>query len=60
MKKRQKKASDAFSMKDAVELKASARGSDFDEFLADERILAEVEATSFKRVFAYQLQKAMK
>jgi len=34
-------------------------GSDFDEFLQDEGILAEVEATAIKRVLAFQIQKEM-
>lgn len=34
-------------------------GSDFDEFLAEEGILAESEATAIKRVIAYQLNNRM-
>jgi len=34
-------------------------GTDFDEFLAEEGILAEVEISAAKRVIAFQLQKAM-
>ena len=34
-------------------------GSDFDEFLQEEGILAEVEATAIKRVIAYQIQQEM-
>jgi hypothetical protein len=34
-------------------------GSDFDDFLAEEGILAEVEVAAAKRVIAYQLQQAM-
>lgn len=34
-------------------------GSDFDEFLAEEGILAEVEIAAAKRVIAFQLQQAM-
>ncbi len=34
-------------------------GSDFDEFLADEGLLAEVEITAIKRVIAYQIAQAM-
>lgn len=34
-------------------------GSDFDEFLEEEGILAEVEATAIKRVIAYQIQQEM-
>ncbi|MGE4492802.1 MAG: XRE family transcriptional regulator [Syntrophotalea sp.] len=34
-------------------------GSDFDDFLAEEGILSEVEATAAKRVLAYQIQQEM-
>lgn len=34
-------------------------GSDFDSFLAEEGILADVEATAAKRVLAYQIQQEM-
>jgi antitoxin HicB len=34
-------------------------GSDFDDFLAEEGILGEVEATAAKRVLAYQIQQEM-
>jgi len=34
-------------------------GSDFDDFLAEEGILAEVEVAEAKRVIAFQLQLAM-
>ena len=34
-------------------------GSDFDDFLQDEALLAEAEATAIKRVLAYQIQKEM-
>lgn len=34
-------------------------GSDFDEFLAEEGILGEVEIAAAKRVIAFQLQQAM-
>ena len=34
-------------------------GSDFDEFLQDEGLLAEAEATAVKRVIAYQIEKEM-
>ena len=34
-------------------------GSDFDDFLQDEGLLAEVEATAIKRVLAFQIQKEM-
>ncbi len=34
-------------------------GSDFDDFLAEEGLLAEVEATAIKRVIAYQIQQEM-
>lgn len=35
-------------------------GSDFDDFLAEEGILAEVEAVAVKRVLAYQIEYEMK
>ena len=35
-------------------------GSSFDDFLAEEGILAEVEAAAIKRVLAYQLEQEMK
>jgi len=35
-------------------------GSDFDEFLAKEGILAAVEAVAAKRVIAYQIEELMK
>ncbi len=35
-------------------------GSDFDDFLREEGILAEVEATALKRVIAYQIEEEMK
>lgn len=35
-------------------------GSDFDDFLEEEGLLAEVEGTAFKRVVAYQLEELMK
>lgn len=34
-------------------------GSDFDDFLRDEGLLAEAEATAIKRVLAFQIQKEM-
>ncbi len=34
-------------------------GSDFDDFLEEEDMLAEVEATALKRVLAYQLRQLM-
>ena len=34
-------------------------GSDFDSFLIEEDILAEVEATAAKRVLAFQIQQEM-
>lgn len=34
-------------------------GSDFDDFLQDESLLAEAEATAIKRVLAFQIQKEM-
>ncbi len=35
-------------------------GSDFDDFLEEEGLLAEVEATAFKRVIVYQVEELMK
>jgi predicted XRE-type DNA-binding protein len=35
-------------------------GSSFDDFLEEEGLLAEVEATAIKRVLAYQFEQAMK
>jgi len=35
-------------------------GSDFDDFLEEEGIKEETEATAIKRVIAYQIQEAMK
>jgi len=35
-------------------------GSDFDDFLHEEGILAEVEATAMKRVIAFQIEQEMK
>ncbi len=34
-------------------------GSDFDDFLREEELLAEAEAVAVKRVIAYQIQKEM-
>jgi predicted XRE-type DNA-binding protein len=34
-------------------------GSDFDDFLQDEGLLAEAEATAIKRVLAFQIEKEM-
>lgn len=34
-------------------------GSDFDDFLREEQLLAETEAVAVKRVIAYQIQKEM-
>ncbi len=35
-------------------------GSNFDEFLRDEQLLNDVEATAIKRVIAFQIAKEMK
>lgn len=35
------------------------RGSTFDDFLAEERLLEETEAAAIKSVIAYQLEQAM-
>lgn len=34
-------------------------GSDFDDFLAEEGLLAETEAVALKRVIAFQIEKLM-
>lgn len=36
------------------------KGSSFDEFLEEERLLEEAELVAVKRVIAFQLEKAMK
>ena len=41
-------------------MKKKHLGSDFDEFLAEEGLLGEVEATAVKRVIAFQLTQFMK
>ncbi len=35
-------------------------GSSFDDFLAEEGLLAEVEATAIKRIIAYQIEQEIK
>lgn len=45
---------------EAVAVNPANIGSDFNDFLAEEGILEEVQATALKRVIAYQLQKDMK
>ena len=40
-------------------MNGSYLGSDFDDFLKEEGILAEVEATAIKRVFAFKIKKMM-
>lgn len=40
-------------------MKAQHLGSDFDDFLAEEGLLAEVETVAVKRVIAYQLATLM-
>ena len=35
-------------------------GSNFDDFLSEQGLLAEVEASAVKRVVAYQIEQAMK
>jgi len=42
-----------------MELKTNMK-SDFDTFLEEESILADVEATAIKRVIAYQIEQEMK
>lgn len=41
-------------------MKTEYLGSDFDDFLAEEGLLAEAEAVAVKRVIAYQLATLMK
>jgi antitoxin HicB len=41
-------------------MKEKHLGSDFDDFLAEEGLLAEVEAVAVKRVIAYQIAELMK
>ena len=41
-------------------MKNKHTGSDFDDFLQEEGLLAEVNATAIKRVLAFQIQKEMK
>lgn len=43
-----------------MKLNTDAIGSSFDEFLEEENILAESDATAIKRVVAYEVQKSMK
>jgi antitoxin HicB len=43
-----------------VKLNNKHIGSDFDDFLAEEEVLAEVEASALKRVFAWQIAEEMK
>ena len=41
-------------------MKEEHLGSDFDEFLAEEGLLAEAEAVALKRVVAFQIAELMK
>ncbi|MBE7549885.1 MAG: XRE family transcriptional regulator [Anaerolineales bacterium] len=41
-------------------MKAEYLGSNFDEFLAEEGLLAEAEAVAIKRVIAYQIAELMR
>jgi len=43
-----------------MKLKQNAIGSSFDDFLEEERMLAEAEALAAKRVIAYQVAESMK
>lgn len=49
-----------YSPAEAVAINPANIGSDFSDFLAEDGILEEVQATALKRVIAYQLQKDMK
>lgn len=40
-------------------MQAKHRGSNFDDFLKEEELLNQVEATAIKRVLAYQIKQAM-
>lgn len=40
-------------------MKNKNMGSDFDDFLQEEKLLAETEATAVKRVISFQIQKIM-
>ncbi len=42
-----------------MKLNKEAIGSSFDEFLEEENILAESDATAIKRVIAYEVEKTM-
>lgn len=50
----------AYDPGEAVSINPANIGSDFNDFLAEEGILEEVQATALKRVIAFQLQKEMK
>ena len=41
-------------------MKVEHLGSNFDDFLAEEGLLAEAEAVAIKRVIAYQIAELMK
>ena len=43
-----------------MKLNKEAIGSSFDDFLAEENLLAESEAVAIKRVIAFEVQKSMK
>ena len=42
-----------------MKLNKEALGSSFDDFLAEENLLAESEAVAIKRVIAFEVQKSM-
>ncbi len=44
---------------EAVAINPANMGSDFNDFLAEEDLLEEIQATSLKRVIAHLLQKDM-
>ena len=43
-----------------MKMKNKAIGSDFDDFLSEEGLLENSEATAVKRVIAYQIEQTMK
>lgn len=50
----------AYNPAEAVAINPVNIGSDFNDFLAEDGILEEVQATALKRVIAHQLQRDMK
>jgi predicted XRE-type DNA-binding protein len=48
-----------FDAAEAIAIKPSSLGQDFEAFLAEEGILESVKATAIKRVIAFRLRQAM-